>query len=66
MIGILKTLFATFGNRVIGVVIGAAVAKLTALGYPVDAATQTSIVLAVYGIVHTLLDGRKKAEAPAT
>lgn len=65
MLTTLKTLFATFGNRIIGAAVGLAAAKLAALGYPLDPATQTSLVLAIYGIVHTFLDGKKKPEAPA-
>ena len=65
MFGALKTLFNTFGNRVIGAAVGLAAAKLAALGYPLDPATQTSLVLAIYGVVHTILDGKKKPEAPA-
>lgn len=65
MLTILKSLYSTYGYRVVGALVGLAAAKATALGYPLDAATQTSLVLAVYGVVHTALDGKKAPAAEA-
>ena len=57
MNAIINLIFSNAGQRIIAAgVAGGAAALQHKFGLIVDSATQTSISLGIYGLVHTLLD----------